>query len=395
MQIHTKEIIKNFYLLRIDDNETRYFEALWNIPEGITYNSYLLVTDEGAILFDTWKKNYSKFFIETLRKIIDLTDIKYLVIHHMEPDHSGSINTLLEQKNDLTIIGHPLTKSMLEAFYNISPNFKPINDEEKLKIGNESIKFIHTPWLHWPETIMSFLEKEKILISCDAFGGFSIPNSIYDDEADLTSYMKFVRKYFTTIIGHYTSFVIKNIEKIKKLGFKIKIIAPSHGLIFRSHPDTIVNYYYSLASGLEKDKIVIIYDSMYGFIEKAIANIIDIVESRGIPFSVHKFTDTIQSDLSEILSDIMDSKIIILGVSTYENDLFPIMKYLLNLMVEKISFRKKILIISSYGWGKIISKRIPEIFQKKYDIVKVLEFKGVPKEKDFMELKKVLSEMLV
>ncbi len=394
MQTYIDEITKDFYILRIDDKETKFFEALWNIPEGITYNSYLYKSDDGSILFDTWKGNYSDKFISVLQKITDIEDIKYLVIHHMEPDHSGSIKKLLHYTDNIKILGHPLSKLMLQSFYGISQNFYPVKDNQVLEIGDEKIRFIHTPWLHWPETMMSFLEKRKILVSCDAFGSFSIPNSLYDD-IELNGYMKYVKKYFTTVIGHYTSFVSKNIEKITtKNGIMPEIIAPAHGLVFKKYPAKIIEYYYSLSKGIEKNKVTVIYDSMYGSIEKTISKVLDILYEKKIDFSVYKFTDIKQDDMGEALSDVIDSKIVILGVSTYENDLFPTMKYFLDIMSSKINFRKKLLVFISYGWSNIASKKLIEKLGKKYNIIKIIEIKGSPKEKEISETKNTLLEYI-
>ena len=226
-----KEISRNLYILRTEDYETRFFEALWEIPEGITYNAYLLLTEEGAVLLDLWKKSFSKKLIETLKCIIDLKDIKYVIIHHAEPDHTGSLPELLKHNDKVTVIGQPLAKSILENFYRINLRFKPVKDREELRIREKTLKIIHTPWLHWPETIMTFLEEENILFSCDAFGGYSVPSSVFDENDEvIAKYIPYVRKYFATVIGHYRNFVIKNVEKISNLN--IRIIAPAHGLVW-------------------------------------------------------------------------------------------------------------------------------------------------------------------
>ncbi|MEM3980403.1 MAG: FprA family A-type flavoprotein, partial [Ignisphaera sp.] len=134
-KIHIDKVVENLYILRVDDDEVKYFEALWSIPEGITYNSYILITNEGVVLFDSWKHTYADLFIEALHKVVDLKDIKYVVIHHMEQDHSGSLPKLLELVDrNVTVLGHPIVKDMLSSFYGIKPVFKAVKDLEDIVI---------------------------------------------------------------------------------------------------------------------------------------------------------------------------------------------------------------------------------------------------------------------
>lgn len=145
-KVYIDELIKDLYVLRVDDDKVKYFEALWYIPEGVTYNSYLLLTNKGAILFDTWKEDFSDIFIDSLREVIDLKSIKYVVIHHMEPDHSGSLPRLLQEiRSEAIMIGHPLVKDMLQSFYGIKPRFKTIKDLETISFGDKELQFIFVP----------------------------------------------------------------------------------------------------------------------------------------------------------------------------------------------------------------------------------------------------------
>ncbi|MEM2201225.1 MAG: FprA family A-type flavoprotein, partial [Ignisphaera sp.] len=170
VKVHIDKVVENMYMLRLDDDEVKYFEALWSIPEGITYNSYILLTDEGAILFDSWKHTYSELFLETLRKVVDLKDIKYIIIHHMEQDHSGSIPKILEVVNDnITVVGHPIVRDLISSFYRVKFSFKAVKDLEGMVVGGKKLRFIYIPWLHWPDTIATYIEDLKALLSCDAF----------------------------------------------------------------------------------------------------------------------------------------------------------------------------------------------------------------------------------
>ncbi|RLF73269.1 FprA family A-type flavoprotein, partial [Thermococci archaeon] len=152
------------YLLRIDDDQIKYFEATWDIPEGITYNAYLMKTDDAVILFDAWKKDYTEEFFEALSSIVDPKEITHIVVHHMEPDHSGALPKVLEANGyKAKIIGTVFAKRLLEAFFGIKENVYVIKDGEELKVGNRTFKFITVPWLHWPDTMITYLVEDKII----------------------------------------------------------------------------------------------------------------------------------------------------------------------------------------------------------------------------------------
>lgn len=376
-----RQVARNIYLLRVDDDKTKYFEALWEIPEGITYNSYFIDTGEKKILVDTWKHVYSTEFIESLRRITDPRDIDYIVVNHMEPDHSGSLPRVLEENRfKATVIGHPMTSSLISSFYNISPKFKPARDQEKLAVGKDSnLLFIHVPWLHWPETIMTYLDSEHILFSCDVFGTYGIPRTIYDEEIDQLK--PFIRKYFATVIGYYRSWVIKNIEKVEDMGVKIDVIAPSHGVVWKNNPRFIIDYYKELA--LQKPsskKIVVIYSSMYGFVEKAIDKVVETIRESGYNATVHRINDVVRSSIGDIISDVNDAAGIVVGVPTYEADVFPLMNYIIDLIIRKNSSSKKVLVVSSYGWGSVAGRKVAEkLSSKGFNVVDVIEFRtGIP-----------------
>jgi len=256
------------YLLRVDDDQVKYFEAIWEIPAGITYNAYLLKLSDANVLFDTWKKNYTEEFIEALSKLVDLKEITHIIIHHTEPDHSGSIPKVLELNGyKAQLIGTSFAKKLLEAFYGskVVKNFYTIKDGEEMKIGGKTFRFITVPWLHWPDTMLTYITEDGLMFGCDVGGGYSIPNGIDDsNEKVVQKYLPYVTKYIVTVIGHYHKHIAQNIEKLKKLGIidKTKMILPGHGLIWIKNPKRILEYYEAVAAGIsKKGKILVIYDS--------------------------------------------------------------------------------------------------------------------------------------
>jgi len=392
-----EKIVEDLYILRLNDNDVRYFEALWYIPEGITYNAYLLLSRDEVLLFDGWKHRYADMLIEAITGIIDPKDITRIVVHHVEPDHSGSIPRILEVCNgSVEILCHPFAVKLLQSLYTVSFKFKVVKDGEELSIGDKTLKFLYTPWLHWPETFATYILEDGILMSCDAFGGFSIPKGIFDDDVNMTGYLPYVRKYIIDIIGQNSDYIIKALDKLRNMNISPKIIAPAHGLVFRKNPEIIVNYYERIAKCLpEENKITIIYDSMYGSVEKAIVHTIKKLKELGIKYVIFKFTDLQHSNIGEILSEIADCKALIIGVSTYENDLFPCIDYLLDLMVKKVRIGKPILLISSYGWSKIVSIKLREkLSETSFEIFESIEFQGQPSFTDLQKIDESIGRLI-
>jgi len=219
---HVAKVTEDLYVLRVDDRYTKYFEALWEIPEGITYNAYLLKTDEGDVLFDAWKRQFSSHLMEALERVTSPDRLKYVVVHHMEPDHTGSLEDVLRWAPNAKVLGHPLAGRMMNAYPKAKERFKPVKDGEVLEVGGKKLRFVHTPWLHWPETMMTWLEEEGVLLTCDAFGGYGIPLSLFDDQCvKLEEMIREMRKYVVTVIGHYREWIDRNIAKLEKLGIKV------------------------------------------------------------------------------------------------------------------------------------------------------------------------------
>ncbi|OYT40610.1 MAG: MBL fold metallo-hydrolase [Desulfurococcales archaeon ex4484_58] len=392
----THKLFDNLYLLRLDDDQIKYFESLWYIPEGITYNAYLLDTGDGAVLFDTWRKNYSELFVEELKKIIDPRDIKYLIVHHMEPDHSGAIKELVELNPEIIVYGHQFTKRLINSFYNVDPKFKSIDDGEVLEFNGYRIKFIHTPWIHWPETMFSYLENYKVLFTCDGFGSYGIFDAIYVDELreNIGEYMWYMKKYLADIVGHYIDWVVKALEKLDSLKLNIELIAPSHGLIWR-RPGEAISKYLEWIRGSDGRRIVVIYSSMYGFLEEAVKYVVKVLEEEGVEYRVHGFTATNYSSVSDLLGDLLDSSGIIIATATYESNIFPYMRYIIELIREKIIKKKKILVISNYGWGPVAGHKILESLKNtEHEIVDLIEFNAGQMDKYREKIKEGIIKLI-
>ncbi|NPA23875.1 MAG: FprA family A-type flavoprotein [Crenarchaeota archaeon] len=379
------KLTDNVYLLRLDDADTRFFEGIWPIPEGITYNAYIITTGEGSILIDGWKREFSSMFIEAIEEVTDLRDIRKIVIHHTEPDHTGSLDAVLRALGNVELLGTQFAKSMLEAFLGKSlPNFKPLKDGEKITLGDVELTFIHTPWLHWPDTAMTYYAEKKILFTCDAFGGYSIPRTVIDASEDIVNeYLPHARDYFANIVAKYSQHVIKAVDKLVSMGIDYKIVAPGHGLVWVNRPDIIVKSYLAWARGERfggKFKVVIVYSSMYGNVEKMISSIVERLEGLDIELKVYKFTDKTHDNISDVLGDMLDADLIILGASTYEGALNPLMEKIVSSICSKFKgLRKRFIIVSSYGWAASADKELTrKLTDAGMEIIKNITYKGRP-----------------
>ncbi len=379
--IITQQIADNLYLIRTIDRKIKYFEALWEVPEGMVYNAYLLKTSEGAVLFDTTKANYTEPFLEALRSLIDPKEIKHLIIHHMEPDHSGAMSAVLEAIGEhVQVWGHPFSKRLIKSLYGLDPNFQTVKDDTVLEFGGRKLTFQQMPWLHWPETMITYMPEEGFLFGGDIFGSYGIPEGIFDDDGDdLHEFIHLAREYFASVIGHYKSYVSKNFLKLEGDAAAPKMILPAHGLLWRKNPSQIMDAYTNWAIGTpEKGKVVIVYSSMYGFVEKSVQVVIGDLKKRGFDPEVLRFTDEYRDDLVDVLGQIPDSEAIVLATATYEAGVFPLMAYIIDEILHKVAYEKPMLLLSAFGWGGMVSKQlVPKLEESSFQLVDAIEINSL------------------
>ncbi len=372
-------ISRDLYMIRANDLRTAFFEGLWEIPEGITYNSYVLTTDEGSVVFDTVKNTMIDAYVEALSEVVDLRDVKYLIVHHMEPDHSGCVKKISELGEPI-VLGHPLVGKMLKSFYGFTGKFSPVKDSEELKVGEYTLKFVYTPWLHWPETMVTHIAEARTLLSCDVFGSYGVFSATYYDELpgfEKAKYKWFMKKYFATVIGFYRDWVVKNLDKLSSLAIDPLVVLPAHGLAWRDrYVSEVVGLYKEWGSGkAEKGKVVVACLSMYGFVKKAAMDLATELGKKGVKTLVYEFTDTVRSNMSDLIGEIYDSEVVVLATSTYDADAFPLAKYIAHLISRKAPREKKILILAGYGWGPRAGLEIKSVLaQAGFSELKIVEF---------------------
>ncbi len=345
--INAIQMTDDIYWVGVNDKETDLFESLWPLPEGVSYNSYL-IKDEKIALIDTVKINYNDSFLEKIKGLIGERKVDYLIINHMEPDHSGSIKSLREAYPDLKIVGNAKTMNFLAGFYNIKEGTKIIEDGDQLDLGKHQLSFYLTPMIHWPETMMTFDEYDQILFSGDAFGGFgSLDGVLFDDELNINFYATEIRRYFSNIVAKYSPLVSKAIQRLSDLD--IKMIAATHGPVWREDPNYIIEEYRKWSNYETDEGVVVVYGSMYGNTKIMAEAVARSLSENGIENI--KLFDVSRKHVSDIINEIWQYKGVVLGSCIYNLEIFPPMETLIN-DLENRNLKKRVLgIFGSYSWS--------------------------------------------
>ncbi len=340
-------LAEDIYFLGINDRRTTLFENFWPLPKGVTYNSYLIV-DEKVCLVDTVDRKFTDEYFDRLDDILSDRAVDFLVVNHVEPDHSGSIKALREKYPQVTIVGNKKTFPMLENFYGISGNTLVVDDGGMLDLGKHKLNFYTIPMVHWPESMVTYDSVTKILFSNDAFGSFgTLDGGVFDDEINLSFYEEEAMRYFTNIVGKYCPHTQRALAKLD--GVEISQIAPSHGLIWRSSIDWIMQKYQKWSSYTTDKGVVIVFGSMYGNTEKMADAIARQLSVRGIKNI--RIYDASKTHISYIISDLFKYKGAIFGSCAYNNEMFPSVESVVR-EVEHKGIKEHFLgLFGSYSWN--------------------------------------------
>ena len=380
------EIHPNIFWIGVNDHQTELFEGLWPIKEeGISYNSYLVKGTKTALI-DLCKDIYQADYLAALKTLIDPGRIDYLVVNHMEPDHSGALRAFRQMAPQAVILTTQKAVKMLDDFFGIKEPVRVVIDGETLDLGSHSLQFITAPMVHWPETMMTFETTTGTLFSCDAFGGFGrLTGGIFDsDYSNLEFYEKESLRYYANIVAAFSKPVLNAGEKLA--GLTISTVVPSHGLVWRKDPARIINLYVQWSQygkGNAQKGITLLHGSMYGNTDRLSAGVQKGLEATGVPLEVF---DVTQTHVSYILPALWVNKGVVIGAPTYEGSLFPTMAQVLLMAEFKRIFHKEAIYFGSYGWGGGATRYLNTQFEKlKWQLVDTLEFAGEPKAETLVE----------
>ena len=374
-----RELKPGIYSVGAVDWNRRLFDELIPLPEGTSYNAYLIKGQEKTALIDTVDPSKEYELIANLKKL-GVENIDYVISNHAEQDHSGAIPKILELYHNVKVVTNEKCKEFLTKLLLIpEEKFMVIKDGEILPLGGRTLEFIIAPWVHWPETMFTYLKEDKILFPCDLFGSHLATSDLYaTDEWKVYTPAK---RYYAEIMMPFRTNIKKHLEKIKRM--EISMIAPSHGPVYQK-PQIILNSYEDWVSDNVKNEVIIPYVSMHGSTEKMVDYFIDALMKRNITVKPFNLTNT---DIGELAMALVDAATIVIASPTVLIGPHPFVvyaTYLVNALRPKTKF---VSIIGSYGWGgKMVEHIIGMLTSLKAEVLEPVIIMGYPTQKDFNAL---------
>jgi flavorubredoxin len=382
-----QELRPDVYSIRAIDWDRRLFDELIPLPEGTTYNAYLVEGSEKIALLDTVDPTKTS----TLMDSLDASGVKridYVVSHHAEQDHSGSIPSVLARHPEAKVVTNAKCKSMLIDLLHIDEGrFLTISDGQTLSLGNKTLQFFDTPWVHWPETMSTYLQEDRILFSCDFFGSHLATSSLYAEDEALV--YESAKRYYAEIMMPFRTVIKKNLEKLDKL--RIDVIAPSHGPVYNK-PGFILDAYKNWVGDSVENEVVLAYVSMHESTKVMVEHFSNALIRRGI--AVKQFNLT-AADLGRLAIALVDAATIVIGSPTVLTGAHPKVAYaafVTNALRPKTRFAS---IIGSFGWGgKMVDQIAGLLTNLKVELLPPVIAKGQPKTADFVALENLADQIL-
>lgn len=381
------ELAKDIYSIRANIGSRDLFEGIWPIPHGVSINSYVVKADKIALidLVKDWEHAVDDITEQMDSIGVAIADVDYLILNHMEPDHTGWLAEMRKKNPEMRILCSKKAVPLVKAFYGIEDGIEAVASGDTLDLGGKTLVFEETPNIHWPETMMTFEPESGILFSCDAFGAFGqVGEHVFDDQLTEEEYLFFEKeteRYYANIVSTFSSFVQRGIKRLAELD--LKIIAPSHGVIWRGNPQRIIDHYLTLASymnGPAEPEVTVVWSSMYGNTEQLLGSVLSGLEAEGVKVHVHRVP---QEHSSFVLASAWRSTGIVVGTPTYEYKMFPPMYAVLDIFDRSHVKNRKAMRFGSYGWSGGAKKQYDQFLESmKWDCIGAVEYQGAPTEED-------------
>jgi flavorubredoxin len=370
-----QNIKKDIISVGASDPDRKLFDELVPLPDGTTYNSYLIVGSEKTVLIDTVDTEMTDVLINNLSKL-NVTKIDYVVANHAEQDHTGALPEVLKRYPEAIVLCSQKCMPMLIDHLGIEPSrIKVVVDKEEISLGNKTLEFVYTPWVHWPETMSTYLKEDKILFSCDFFGSHYATEDLFFNDADKVTIS--LKRYYAEIMMPFRTIIKSNINKLSL--YEIKMICPSHGPLHQE-PDKIIALYQDWVSDKTDSSVVIAYVSMHGSVKAMVKHLEESLKQHNIEVKMHNLTEV---DLGQLAIDLVDASTIIVGASAMLVGIHPTVMYGLYLVNALRPKTKYASVLGSYGWADSIIKEIsPVIKNLKVEIIDPVIVKGYPKKQD-------------
>ncbi|MHA2379464.1 MAG: FprA family A-type flavoprotein [Candidatus Thorarchaeota archaeon] len=387
-----RKMTEGVYYVGVDDHHTSLFENLWPIPFGVSYNSYLIV-DEKIAVVETVKNVFTQEWIDNIKEIVDPSRIDYIILNHMEPDHTGSLPRIAEIAKNATVVLTPKAAPMCDSFFDVRLKKQTVEDLEEISLGKKTLKFVHAQFLHWPETMMTYLVEDEILFPCDAFGSYGALNgNHFDDEMDMRLIEMESKRYLSTIITSYFKFVQRGIQKVKDLGIGIKMIAPSHVPIYRKDPMWVVDHYDRFSSPELEKYVTIVFGSMYGYNLRLAHTLKKELQEIRIDVKIHNIS---YSDMSKVITDSVRAGVLVIGTPTYDAYPFPKIWAFVNEMEGKRFPKRPVGLFGTYGWGGGgVRKLQAQLEKSKFEMLNpVIRCRARPTEEERQAIKELAAKI--
>jgi len=382
-----REIRPNLYAVGAIDWDRRLFDELIPLPEGTTYNAYIVEGSDKVALLDTVDPTKSDVLMDNLTSL-GFDDIDYIVSHHAEQDHSGSIPDILMLYPQAKVVTNTKCKAMLIDLLQVEEDrFLTIADGQTLSLGDKTLQFFDIPWVHWPETMCTYLQEDRVLFPCDFFGSHLATSRLFVEDEPLV--YEAAKRYYAEIMMPFRSAIKKNMEKIGKL--TIDMIAPSHGPVY-DKPEFILNAYRDWVGDAVKNEVVLAYISMHDSTRLMVEHLSDALIERGI--TVRQF-NLVATDLGKLAIALVDAATIVLGSPTVLTGAHPKTAYaalVANALRPKTRFAS---IIGSFGWGgKMVEQLTGLLANLRVEVIEPVIARGQPKDEDFAALDKLADQIL-
>ncbi len=354
------KILPDIYSVGVVDWNVRNFHGhTYTTARGSSYNAYLII-DEKITLVDTVSAAFGPELIENIKEIIPLEKIDYVIANHVETDHSGALPQIISLCPKAKVFGTAKCKEGLYKHYYKDWDFQVVKTGDQLKLGRRTLTFIEAAMIHWPDSMFTYCPQDGLLLSNDAFGQHFATGEKFDDQVDPCALMDETEKYYANILWPLGAVILRKIQEIQGMNIPLKIIAPSHGVIWRKDPAKAVNCYLDWASGKTRDRVVVVYETMWQATEKMARKIIEGIISSGIQVQLY---DIAQSDRTEVITRMLTAKGFLFGSSTHDNDMLPNIAAFLEIVKGLKAKGRKAGYFGSYGWAGGATKEMREMLK--------------------------------
>lgn len=376
------EIANRVFSVGVRDWNRRLFDAFVPLPSGTSYNSFLVRGKQKTALIDTVNPGFEIELLSHIKNVCPVNQIDYLIMNHAEPDHGGAIPVIMKESQAF-LLASEKGSAMAHEYYKVpKERIRIVKEGEGIELGDKTLRFIEAPWLHWPETMFTYLVEDKILFPCDFFGSHTA-YPVYDTESD--DLIPTAKKYFGEIMMPFREAGRKALEKLK--AYEITMIAPSHGPLY-THPQVILEQYTKWISGECRKKALVIYVSMWGSTEKLAHSMVQTLMSQGVEVVLYNLASC---DMGHLVQDLVDSKTVVMGAPSFLGSLHPLALNALALLRALRPPFSYTAFLTSYGWTSSSQAAVDLLSGK--EMIGIVEVKGIPKDDDFQKVSELAREV--